>query len=231
MLHKFMKQFAVGVLMTTVFATASSADDLLDQIENAHQADDHAALTKLVKQAEGNNKYVAQYRLAGLHLGDNRIAEAKKLLNDLKASLEEETSANPDNAEAWALLANIFGMLTTMEQDKAMEYGQQAGAAERRALAVGEDNPMVLLLTGINKFYTPEKWGGGKVKASEYFDRAVAAYQAGDLERSWGHVDALVWRGSAHAKLGNIEQAEADLNAAIAMEPDYQWAKNALDSL
>jgi len=229
MVRNYLKQIAVGTLLAVTFTTAAAADERLDKIENAYQAADRAALTELAQQSAGNNKYVAQYRLTSLLLRYNHMAEANELLNNLRSSLEEEISANPDNAEAWALLASSYGMLATVERDKAMEYGQKAGAAEGRALAASGDNPMVLLLIGINKFYTPEQWGGGKARALEYFDRAVTAYRAGDLERSWGHADALVWRGSVHADLDKPEQAEADLNAAIAMEPDYQWAKDALE--
>lgn len=231
MLRKYLQTFALGALMAAGIASTAAADERLEKIESAYQAADHATLTRLEAQAEGNNQYVARYRLATLLLGSGQRAEANTLLNTLRASLEEETSDNPGNAEAWALLATSYGMLTTLEQDKSMEYGQNAGIAEGRALAAGSDNPMVLLLTGINKFYTPEEWGGGHAQALQYFDRAVTAYQAGDSERSWGHADALVWRGSTHARLGNEEQAEADVNAAIAMAPDYHWAKSALESL
>ncbi|HEV8078121.1 MAG TPA: hypothetical protein VGP45_07025 [Marinobacter sp.] len=217
--------------MAAGIANSAAADEQLREIESAYQSSNAITLTELTEQTEGENKFVAQYRLASLHLGNNQMAEAKELLNTLRASLENETSANPDNAEAWALLASSYGMLTTLDQGKAMEYGQNAGMAESRALATGSDNPMVLLLTGINKFYTPKEWGGGHSQALSFFDRAVTAYQADNLERRWGYADALVWRGSAHVKLGNLAQAEADVNAAIAMAPDYQWAKSVLDTL
>lgn len=225
------KQFAAGLLLAATFSATASADEQLNEIENAFQAADASTLTTLADAAQGQNQLVAQYRLTSLALGNGQSEKAHTLLTELKSDLETETGANPDNAEAWALLASTYGMLSAMEPAKAMDYGPRAATAEGRALTTGPNNPMALLLIGINKFYTPEEWGGGKPRALEYFERAVTAYEAGDLERTWGHADALVWRGSTHAKLGNKTQAKADIDAAIAMEPDYQWAQNALNLL
>src|SRR5690606_24791719 len=230
MFSNYLKYFT-ALLLTATFSTAVAADEQLSKIEKAYQAVDAATLTTLIEAAQGNNQFVAQYRLLSLKMGSNQMDQAHSLLTKLKSDLEAETKANPGNAEAWALLSSTYGMLTTMEQDKVMEYGRKSGEAEGQALAAGWENPMVMLLTGINKFYTPEEWGGGKAKALEYFDRAVTAYEAGTLDRAWGHADALVWRGTTHSELGDITKAKADINSALAMEPDYQWAKNALGNL
>lgn len=230
MFSNYLKYFT-AVLLTVTFSTVVSADEQLSKIENAYQAADSAALTALTETTKGMNQLVAQYRSGSLAVGNNQMDKARTLLNDLKNNLETETKTNPTNAEAWAMLSSTYGMLTTMEQDKVMEYGRRASEAEGHALATGWVNPMVMLLTGINKFYTPEQWGGGHTKALEYFDRAVTAYEAGALDRTWGHADALVWRGTTQAELGDKTKAKADINAAIAMEPDFQWAKNALGNL
>lgn len=231
MFGNYLKQFTAGLLLAGTVSATAVADEQLSKIENAYQAADVAALTTLNEAAQGENQFVAQYRLISLKMGSNQMDKAQPLLTELKSDLEAETKTNPGNAEAWALLASTYGMLSSIEQEKIMEYGRKASEAEGQALAAGWENPMVMLLIGINKFYTPEQWGGGKAKALEYFDRAVAAYQAGDLERNWGHADALVWRGTTHAELGNKAPAKADIEAAVAMEPDYQWAKNALGKL
>lgn len=232
MFGTYLKQFATGLLLAATFSATAVADEQLHEIENAFQASDAAALTSLAEAAQGKNQFVAQYRLISMALGNSQTEKAHTLLNELKSDLEAETGSNPDNAEAWALLASTYGMLSTnVPREKAMEYGRRASEAEGRALSTGPNNPMALLLIGINKFYTPEEWGGGKPRALEYFERAVTAYESGNLERTWGHADALVWRGSTHAKLGNETQAKTDIDAAIAMEPDYQWAQNALNLL
>src|SRR5690606_21572266 len=178
--------------LAATFSSTDLADEQLSSIETAFQAVDTAQLSTLSEAADGNNQLAAQYRLRSLMLGNQQMDKAKALLNDLKNSLEAETQANPDNAEAWALMASTYGMLSSMEPEKAMDYGSKAGSAEGRALATGPANPMVLLLIGINKFYTPEQWGGGKAAALKLFDRAIAAYEAGAIERTWGHADALV---------------------------------------
>lgn len=231
MIRHYLQPLAGSLLLAFALSTAA-ADTKLSAIEDAFQTSDAAALSQLLESTEGMNKLVAQYRLAGLAMGNNQMEKAQALLGDLKNGLETETGAHPENAEAWALLASTYGMLSIgASPDEAMELGMKASEAESRALATGPENPMALLLIGINKFYTPEQWGGGASRAPALFERAVTAYQAGKLDRTWGHADALVWRGSTHAKLGNQTQAEADINAAVAMEPDYQWAKTVLDRL
>ncbi len=75
-------------------------------------------------------------------------------------ALEREVAANPNNAEAWAQLGNIW--FDTNKYDKAIE-------AYEKSLAIQPDNPDVLTDLGVmyRRIGKPDK-------AIECFDRAIA---------------------------------------------------------
>ncbi len=75
-------------------------------------------------------------------------------------ALEREVAANPDNAEAWAQLGNIW--FDTHKYDKAIE-------AYEKSLAIKPDNPDVWTDLGVMYRRT-----GKPAKAIECFDRAIA---------------------------------------------------------
>jgi len=75
-------------------------------------------------------------------------------------ALEREVAANPNNAEAWAQLGNIW--FDTNKYDKAIE-------AYEKSLAIKPDNPDVWTDLGVMYRRT-----GKPDKAIECFDRAIA---------------------------------------------------------
>src|SRR5690606_9392235 len=97
MFSNYLKYFT-ALLLTVTFCTAVAADEQLSKIEKAYQAVDAATLTTLIEAAQGNNQFVAQYRLISLNMGSNQMDKAQPLLNELKSDLEAETKANPGNA-------------------------------------------------------------------------------------------------------------------------------------
>src|SRR5690606_36693256 len=134
MINRYLKKMSAGLQLAAKFNSTVLADQTLHKIENAYNAADGAKLAALSEVIDGKNLLVSQYRLISLMLGNQQMEEAKALLNELKANLNTATQTNPDNAEAWALMASTFGMPSSMDPQKAMDYGIKAGEAEARAL-------------------------------------------------------------------------------------------------
>ena len=84
----------------------------------------------------------------------------------------------------------------------------------------------MLLVKGIGAANTPPMFGGSKEEALQAFDKSIQAYE-NDMYSNyyWGHSEAYTWRGLLHAQLGDSEQAMADWQKALEIDPGYGWAK------
>lgn len=206
----------------------SAAEGTLQVAEQAYYNNHKAELGDMVNDASKQDQWVIRYRLGTLMLNTQGKEAAKSHMYTLLVDLEAEVKAQPKNAEAWAILSSVYGMMTFLDPAMAMSYGPKAGFAEASAADWGQNNPMVLMLTGINKYHTPEQWGGGKQTAFDVLTKAVAAYESKPTERVWGYVDALAWRSMAARALGKTEVAEQDLAKAKKLQPSYGLVQQAM---
>lgn len=73
---------------------------------------------------------------------------------------------------------------------RGMKYGPEALAMLEKAKEINPENPRIYFLLGQNAFYTPEAFGGGKVKAQEYFGLAQKKFAqfkpSNNLLPNWG---------------------------------------------
>ena len=69
-------------------------------------------------------------------------------------------------------------------------YGPQASSALDKAKQLNPDNPRVYVLEGLDKFNTPEQWGGSKEEAKKLFEKANLLYQTikpeSAIHPNWG---------------------------------------------
>jgi hypothetical protein len=140
----------------------------------------YAALTKL---------NAANMQLKG-DLGDNsKITDpaadkAEELLNKAIALTTE-------NSETWVIKKMIASMrMMGNPMQRYMQYGPLAAEALETAKAMDATNPRVYILEGMDKFYTPEQFGGSKEEAKTLFNKAkelMATFKpASALHPTWG---------------------------------------------
>jgi hypothetical protein len=71
-----------------------------------------------------------------------------------------------------------------------MIYGAAASEALEEAKKLNPENPRVFLLEGIDKYYTPEQFGGSKEEAKKLFKKASEKMEsfkpASSIHPSWG---------------------------------------------
>ena len=152
---------------------------------------------------------------------------ADEVLERAQATLEALVKLTPDSAESWALLSTTYGMRIGMRPiRRGMTMGPKSDAAIERAMALEPKNPRVLVIYAIGKLHTPALFGGGRDKAVEALDQALAVLAANGSGRyAWGEADAYIWRGIAQQRDGNLELAAADYDAALNAVPSHGWAK------
>lgn len=144
-----------------------------------------------------------------------------------------QASARQDSIpESFALLASTLGMRIAADPEaRAQSMGRRSQQALRAAEAVGPENPRVWLVKGVNAFHTPEQYGGGAETAREHLEKALALLreEAPDApEPSWGRAEAHAYLGQVHARQGRTEEARAQYEKALEVEPEYAWVKKRL---
>ncbi len=152
-----------------------------------------------------------------------------------EGALTEALKADPDSAEAEALLGTSYGLEIAVHPMKGMWLGPKAHEHIDRAVHLAPSDPRVLLLNAISDFNTPAMFGGDKQHALWGFHAAVAAfesYHAGDAAApGWGKAWTYEQLGVAEEDAGQRVAARADYGKAVELVPDYKLAQKHLDKL
>ncbi|WP_370980943.1 tetratricopeptide repeat protein [Agaribacterium sp. ZY112] len=190
-------------------------------IDEAFMRADTAGIIQLAKQADDYDQAFAAYRLSTIYNYSGNAEQRNKSILTAQSELEQLLEKEPKNAEALALLANIYGLQSHMFPEKAAFLGPQAGQAMHKALSIDATNPRVQLIAGIGEYYTPTEYGGSKEKAIARFNTAIELFESNDS--SWGHADAQVWIGLALLETGHKNKALEHWQQALRIAPDYAW--------
>jgi hypothetical protein len=124
------------------------------------------------------------FQMQQSNLIDPVIDKAEPLVN--KA---EELEKN--NSEVF-LLKKMFntGKMMADPMNRYMTSGSAASAALVTAKQLDPSNPRVYLMEGIDKFYTPEQFGGSKTEGKKLFEEALKKFEtfkpASTIHPSWG---------------------------------------------
>ncbi len=215
------------ILLSLLFAssTAFAEQSQINAIEKAAMQLDKQSLVSLTEQANRYDEAFAYYRLA---ISQNLTAETKPAiasLNQAIATLEAYTELNGDDGEAWALLAQSYGLKIGFEPIKGAYYGPKSSYAMKKAFEFAPDSPRTHLVKAVSDYNTPVMFGGSKSAALKALNTAIELFQTDSGDNQWGHAEAYVWRGLTHMSQDNAQLAKQDWQQAIDIAPDYGWAQ------
>ena len=118
---------------------------------------------------------LADYRLASRYF-ISQDARAGQYLDDGIKNLEQAIKKNKKFADAHALLATLYGQKISLNPSLAMSLGQQSFVSFENAKRLQPNNPRVLLLQATSVYYTPEQFGGSKIKAMRQMQVAIEQF-------------------------------------------------------
>lgn len=222
--HNLASLVILTASMFSASAIAGQAD--IDKIEAATSTLNTTELTNLTQSLSGYDKALAYYRLSMSANLKQESDLAEQSLDQAMAILELLDQEQTQNAEVKALLAQVYGYKIALSPIKGVVYGGKSQKTLQLAESLAPTNPRVLLVKGIGAANTPPMFGGSKEEALQAFDKSIQAYD-NDMYSNyyWGHSEAYTWRGLLHAQLGDSEQAMADWQKALEIDPGYGWAK------
>jgi hypothetical protein len=116
--------------------------------------------------------------------------EMSAAINEADSLLAKAKAMGFDNSES----ATIEGMILTSQMqvtpNRMMELGPKSSAAFTKAMQLDATNPRPVMMLAINTFYTPEQFGGGKIKAQVLVTKAEELFKtfkpASNLHPTWG---------------------------------------------
>ncbi|QOL25972.1 tetratricopeptide repeat protein [Thalassotalea sp. LPB0316] len=217
------KLLLVGLLITSTSALANQSQ--IDAIELASMQLNTKQLVALTEQNESYDQGLALYRLA---IAQNITADTENAIASLDKAMsvmESHVEQQPNDGEAWALLAQIYGLKVSYEPMKGALYGPKSGHALAKACELAPNSPRTYLVKGVGEYNTPAMFGGSKTAALSSLDKAIKLFSSDSSENQWGEAEAYVWRGLTHLAQNNQQQAINDWQHALEIAPSYGWAK------
>ena len=113
-------------------------------------------------------------------------------LVDRAEVLLEKAEALEKNNDELLCLRKMFhtGKMMADPMTRFMVHGAAAAEALEKAKTLNPENPRVYLLEGIDKYYTPEQWGGSKTEGRKLFEMAQQKFESfrpsSSIHPAWG---------------------------------------------
>ncbi|WP_310398087.1 hypothetical protein [Hymenobacter sp.] len=171
----------------------------------------------------------AQYHLYFRAGQDKARAEAA-----LNKGIELLESVPAKTAEHYALLSLLQGLNLEFANFLTMPF--KAGTVKEnaeKALALAPNNLRAHYARGINDFYTPKQYGGGKV-AVAHFLKAIALADKPDpnpYAPNWGKADAYCYLVQAYQANGQTELARQYATEGLSKYPQHARLKGLVAKL
>ena len=175
----------------------------------------------------------ALYRAGTLVFGRYGSGRARPYFEQA-ANVLEPLSRGTTIPETHALLSAVYGMqiaTSRVPMVAGIRLGSKSNSAMDRALAAAPQNPRAWIIRGIGAFNTPKSFGGGLGNAASYLKKGLTLLDtdapAAPLPR-WGRADAHAWLGQVYAKEDRRDEARAEFQAALALQPRNAWITTVL---
>lgn len=116
---------------------------------------------------------------ANMFFTSQQTDQIDPLMDKAEPLLSKAEELEKDNSEVYCL-KKMFNSAKMMADpmNRFMTFGMAANEALERAKALNVENPRVYLLEGIDKFFTPEQFGGSKTEGKKLFEEASKKFES-----------------------------------------------------
>jgi hypothetical protein len=128
---------------------------------------------------------------ANMYFQKEELDKIDPLMDKAEPLLKKAQELEKNNSEIFCLekMYNT-GRMMADPMNRFMTYGNAAAQALQTAKGLNPENPRVYLLEGIDKFYTPEQYGGSKTEGKKLFQEASKKFEtfrpASSIHPNWG---------------------------------------------
>lgn len=195
---------ALSLLAATTFAQSDkyvkAMENLVPAIDTTHSMDGLTDLANSFERIANAEKtqwlpyyYAALCHInkANMYFAQQQVDKIDPLMDKAEPLLKKAQELTKDNSEIQCLVKMFnTGKMMADPMNRYMTYGPAASEALEMAKKLNPDNPRVYLLEGIDKYYTPEQYGGSKTEAKELFEQAAKKYETfkpgSTIDPTWG---------------------------------------------
>lgn len=124
-----------------------------------------------------------------------KTAELDPVAADAEKYIAKAETLSPNNAELFILKKMTSGL--KMMADPMSRYMTEAPVAQQalaKAQELDPNNPRITVLQAEDAYFTPEQFGGSKVKGAELFKKAIEQFgtykSKSSLDPKWGKAEA-----------------------------------------
>jgi tetratricopeptide (TPR) repeat protein len=195
------------------------AEALLPELEDALTAD---APEEAVLRYADAALLVAELRRGDYEKGELEKKERRELGKDIDKVAKSAIKALeklPDSSERYRLNADLLAVMIR-SKFRGMKYQPKLEKALDKALELDENNANAWVSLARRPLFAKPSQGGDTSQALEYLEKALAANP--------NHVQALLFRGAAHYKLGDETSAQVDWDRALSLNPNTAGARERL---
>ncbi len=197
-------------------------------------AEEPSSVTNLYWKGVAEFHRVLHYQ--GLPAHATNRQQSAVFLERTVQSLQEAIRLDPQHAESHALLSTVYGVSIGAKPSRALWLGPRLMQHEKLARKLSPDNPRVLYLAGMSRFYGPPMLGGKEealklLLAAEKEFATEARRPAAPAEPRWGRVSNLVYAGKTQAVLGAAAEARKCYRQALELDPQDRLARAELEKL
>jgi tetratricopeptide (TPR) repeat protein len=157
---------------------------------------------------------------------DKHVGDAKELLKRL-------VNDYPNSGEACAMLSNIYGNEIAYSSFKGMTLGSKSSNLAEKGKQLEPTSPLAWKVYASNKYYTPSAFGGDLQEAIKAAEKSIHLFESNNasLKNNWSYLDTIVLLAQAYQKNNEKSKAIAAYEKALALEPQFYYAKMLLSEV
>lgn len=216
-MKKYILSFALACMSLLSFAQANYEKVMTEKIakiETCKTPEDFQALANDFQRIaeKETTKWLPNYYAAFAYIQKGRVLmrEGKMLELDAVADqaqkfIDAAESIEKENSEIHLLQKMVYSLkMMVNPQERYMTFGMKAQDELNKAEKLNPDNPRVTLIKAEDIYFTPEQYGGSKIKGMELFKAALEKFNSfkpkTSLEPNWGKEEAAYFIGLEKAK-------------------------------
>ena len=203
-MKKILFLFIASLMLTVTFAQSEkyvkAMEALVPAVDTTHSMEELTDLANSFERIANAEKtqwlpyYYSALCLinkANMYFQAQQMDKIDPIMDQAEPMLKKAEDLEKNNAEVLCL-KKMFntGKMMADPMNRYMTYGPVAAQALEMAKGLNPENPRVYLLEGIDKFYTPEQFGGSKTEGKKLFEEAAKKFEtfkpASSIHPSWG---------------------------------------------
>jgi tetratricopeptide (TPR) repeat protein len=223
------------LIMVTINLRASYKTDIYSSYITNNMTKWKAVIDDMNGQKNKDNDFIMelinyQYGYIAWCIGNdkNDLAEQYLTLAENQLALLEKKAYKLYLVNSYK--AAFYGYRIGLNKLKAPFLGPKSINCAELSMKLDKNNPYGYIQYGNAQYHMPAVFGGSKVVALEYFNKAQSLMELSkdELKFDWNYLSLLTNIAMANSAIGNYNKAKAYYEKILKLEPNFLWVKNEL---